>query len=511
MKLERTKNAKRNIFFGIINKLVTLLFPFIIRTVMIKELGAEYLGLNSLFSSILHVLSITELGFSSAVVYSMYKPIADDDTETLCAILNFYKKMYLVIGLIIAILGICVLPFLPKLINGTIPKNANIYLYFIIYLLATVVSYVMFAYKNSLLSAYQRVDITSNIATIVYFVIYSFQIVTLILLKNYLLYLILLIVSSIFINVCTEIATRKLFPNIFCKGVLNKEIKDEIKIKVKGLLINKLCQTSRNSFDSIFISAFLGLTQTAIYNNYYYIMNGVIVLLGVICPALLAGVGNSIVTETQDKNYADMKTLNFIYMWLSGWCTVCLFCFYQPFTEICFGKDMMFPFSIVILFCIYFYILQMGNIRGLYSDAKGLWWENRYRAIIESVANIILNFVLGKIFGIYGIIVATLLSLFIVNFLWGSTIVYKYYFTSYKVSEYFLTHLFYLGVSCVTIGITYLCVRLLTLKLSVVLSLIISIPVVIILPNFIYFVCYFRYKEFANAKRLFAKLMGKIK
>ena len=112
MKLERTKNAKRNIAFGIINKIVTLFLPFIIRMVMIREIGAEYLGLSSLFSSILQVLNITEFGFSSAVVYSMYKPIADDDNETLCAILNFYRKIYFVIGLIITVLGLIILPFL---------------------------------------------------------------------------------------------------------------------------------------------------------------------------------------------------------------------------------------------------------------------------------------------------------------------------------------------------------------------------------------------------------------
>lgn len=508
MRLERTKNAKRNIFFGVINKLVTLFFPFIIRTIMIKEIGADYLGLNSLFSSILQVLNITELGFSSAVVYSMYKPIADDDTETLCAILNFYRKMYFAIGIIIAILGCIVLPFLPQLIKGSIPENANIYLLFIIYLSSTVVSYILFAYKNSLLSAYQRVDVISNIGTIVHIIIYVCQILVIILFKSFLLYIVLLVISAIIMNLTTEIITKKLFPNLFCKGVLKKDIKDEIKIKVKGLLINKLCQTSRNSFDSIFISAFLGLTQTAIYNNYYYIMNGVIVLLGVVCPALLAGVGNSIVTETQEKNYADMKTLNFIYMWLSGWCTVCLLCLYQPFTELCFGKNMLFPFPVVILFCVYFYVLQMGVIRGLYSDAKGLWWENRYRAIIEATTNVVLNFILGKLFGIYGIISATLISIFIINFIWGSTIVYKYYFTKYKISEYFVSNIQYLLTTFIVIILTYILIKIVSLKLASVFYWIISILLCIIIPNLLYYLCYFKTIEFNKAKNLVFRIMG---
>ena len=507
MKIERTRNAKRNIAFGLVNKIVTLLFPFVIRMVMIRNMGAEYLGLSSLFQSILHVLNITELGFSSAVVYSMYKPIAEDDTDTLCAILNFYRKVYFAIGLIIAALGILLLPFLPRLIHGSYPPDINIYVLYLVYLSATVVSYLLFAYKNSLINAYQRADVISNINTMVHLAVYTAQFVLVVATRNYYWYALMLVIAAVVQNLCTEIASRRLFPEILCRGMPSSAIKKEINVKVKGLLINKLCQVSRNSFDSIFMSAFLGLVHTAIYNNYYYIMSAVIAVLGIVEPAILAGVGNSIVTESQQKNYADMKKFNFIYMWLSGWCTVCLICLYQPFTELAFGKDMMFPFPVVVLFCAYFYVLKMGDIRSVYSDARGLWWENRWRAVAEAAANLVLNFVLGKFFGVPGIVAATLISLFLINFVWGSTIIYKHYFTEIRISEYYLLHLFYAAVTAVAcVACWFICSLV---PFTGVVGCVIRFVLCAVISNIFYLLCYSRTPMFDSTKTWMLSIRGR--
>ena len=188
MKLEKTKNARRNILFGILNKVITMFLPFVVRSVIIYALSAEYLGLNSLFSSILQVLNLTELGFSSAIVYSMYKPIAENDDETICALLNFYRKIYFIIGCVVLSLGLLLLPFLDKLINGDVPDNINIYILYLCYLVNTVLSYMMFAYRSSLLNAHQRTDIISNINTITLGSMYFLQIIVLIATKNYYTY-----------------------------------------------------------------------------------------------------------------------------------------------------------------------------------------------------------------------------------------------------------------------------------------------------------------------------------
>ena len=185
MVINRTKNAINGTVSGVVLKILQILFPFIIRTIFIKTLGVEYLGLNSLFTSILQVLNLAELGVSSALVFSMYKPIVEDNTETICALMNLYKKYYRIIGLVVLLAGIIVLPFLPLLINGNTPQDVNLYIIYLMSLAATVLSYWLFAYKGSLFSAHQRNDIISLITICVSLITYIVQIFSIVLFKNY--------------------------------------------------------------------------------------------------------------------------------------------------------------------------------------------------------------------------------------------------------------------------------------------------------------------------------------
>ena len=148
MKIQRSKNAKRNIIYGTINRLTSLIFPFIIRTVMIYYMGVEYVGLGGLFSSILSFLSLAELGIGTALVYSMYKPIATDDVDSICALLKLYRKLYFIIGCIIFSVGLALAPFLRFIISQDVPDDVNIYILYLIYLLNTVISYWFFGYKQ---------------------------------------------------------------------------------------------------------------------------------------------------------------------------------------------------------------------------------------------------------------------------------------------------------------------------------------------------------------------------
>lgn len=497
MKLDRTNNAKRNIFFGIINRIVLILAPFITRVIIIRTLGAEYLGLDSLFTSILQVLNLTELGFSSAIVYCMYKPIADNDEDTLCALLLYFKKVYRVVGIVIFVVGICLLPFIRYFIHGSYPQTINIYVLYLLYLANTAISYFLFAYKSSLLTAYQRVDLISIINAVIQVLVLVIQIIAVTIVKNYYLYVFALIIGSVISNLCTAIITKKLFPNILTKGRLLSETKSELKKLVGGLMIQKFCQSTRNTFDSIFVSAFLGLTQVAMYNNYFYIMQAVVAMLNVICTSISAGVGNTIAMETKEKNYMDMKKFNFLYMWLSGWCTVCLACLYQPANTIFYGKDLLYPYSVVILFCLYFYTLKMGDIRSVYLQAAGLWWKTKHKALAETVANICLNYILGRYFGIYGIIIATWISLFFINFIWGSYLTFKYYFSEIFVKEYYLLHAVYASVTTAICIVNYYVCQLVTFE--GIMGLSVKLIICMIIPNILYFIAYRRMDLFKTA------------
>ena len=440
MQLDRKENAKQGILFGMINKVCMLVFPFLVQTITIRMLGMQYVGIKGLFSSILTVLSLAELGMGSAIVYSMYKPIAVDDQKMICALLNLYKKIYRITGLVILIIGLALLPLLKLLIKGAYPEDINIYIVFIMYLLNTVLTYWLFGYKTSLLIAFQRNDIVSKISIYVSLGTSLCQIVVLLITKNFYLYLTTALAFTIINNLLISKWVGNLFPTIKPTGKVPDSILSDIKKKVSGLFIGQICGVTRNTFDNIFISMFLGLSQVAIYSNYYSILSTLIGFTSIVLSSLLGGIGNSIVMESKEKNYNDMLKINFIYMIISGWMTICMVCLYQPFMQLWAGKENIYPNYIMILFPIYFYLRTMGDIRSVYADAAGLFWENRHRTLVEAIANIVLNYLFVRKWGAFGILLATIISLFVCGVLWAAVVLFKYYFKT-GMKNYWLSQL----------------------------------------------------------------------
>ena len=439
---ERTKNTKRNIISGLINRVMSIFLPFLIRTAILYILGAQYMGLNSLFTSVLHVLNLAELGFSSAIVFSMYKPIAENDTKTICALMNYYKKVYCYIGTGILVVGLVLVPFITKLINGSWPDDINIYLLYLIYLFNTVISYFLYAYKSALLNAFQRIDIVNKVQLITLTCQYVVQILSLILFKNYYCYIILAPISTVVCNLITARYADRLFPEYQCKGKLDDTTKKGIYKQIGGLMLSKLSDTSRNSFDSIVLSAMFGLTIVAIYNNYYYIYSALYGLMLTITQAMQASVGNSIALESIEKNYRDIRKFTFFFACITSICTACMLCIYQPFMSLWAGESMLLDHVDMVLFCIYFYLINMNNSRNLYFSGNGLWWKAKITFIAESVGNLILNIVLGLTLGTTGVLLATIVTIFVFNFVQRTNILFKEYF-NVSSKKFYLDHLLY--------------------------------------------------------------------
>ncbi len=240
MDASRAKKTIKNTIWGLIYRIITLLGPFVIRTLIVNQLGIEYSGLNSLFKSILTVLNLTNLGFSSSIVFTMYKAVVNDDIEEQCAMVNFYKKAYLIVGCVILVLGLLVMPFLPNLVSGEYPAGINIYLLFSIYLLQTVLDYFLFAYNNAIFSAYHRNDIILKISTVRYLIQYLLQTLILIYFRNYYMYVIALPVMVIFNNISSYFVARRKYPNIKCEGKIDDNVKKDIYNRVGTLFGHKL-------------------------------------------------------------------------------------------------------------------------------------------------------------------------------------------------------------------------------------------------------------------------------
>lgn len=455
MKLNRTQNTIRNVAWGGTNKIVSILLPFIVKTVIINVLGIDYLGLSNLFASIISMLNITELGFSSAMLFSMYKPLADDDTETICALLNYYRKVYRIMGCIVLLLGLGLLPFLPYLINGSYPADINIYILYLIYLAKDVLGFFLFAYKGTILVLHQRQDIISRIRIVLVSAQYVIQIIILVILKNYYLYLIILPIITIVDNILNAYFATKIYPQYVCRGKLTLDTKRKIKISVGGLSISGASGLICNTMDNIIISAFLGLSSVAIYGNYRYVMTAVHACMIVIIDAMRAGVGNSVASENEEKNYQNMRQIIFIYMWVTGICSVCLFTLYQSFMRLWVGNELLLPISTVILEVLHFFALCIGDIERLYCDTVGYWWKQKKKYILESVLNLGLNIILVQIWGVNGVIFASVISALIVNLSIGIPNMHKYYFKSISCKSEYCAYLYHFCTMLIASGICY--------------------------------------------------------
>ena len=418
MKIERTKNATRNMFFGTILKLYQIILPFIMRTAIVYCLGVEFLGLNSLFTSILQVLNLSELGVGAAMVFSMYKPITEDDNITICALMNLYKWYYRIIGVVVLVGGTILVPFIPNLIKGDVPANINIYWLYLLNLVATVLTYWLFAYRNSILQAYQRTDVSSKVTIITDTFKYGLQLLALFIFKNYYYYVIAILVTQICANVITAVISKKMYPQYNPKGKLPKESIKAINKRIKDLFTAKLGGAIVNSADTIVISSFLGLTTLAIYQNYFFIMTSITGVILILLSSCTAGIGNSLITESMDKNYRNFKKFSFMETWVAGICVCCFLNLYQPFMSMWMGKDNLLSMGCVLLLCWYFYLYVTNSFFCIYKDAAGIWHEDRFRPLIGALVNLVLNLVLVNFIGIFAIILSTVLSYIFVAMPW---------------------------------------------------------------------------------------------
>ncbi len=497
MKYERTKNATRNMWFGLILKIYQTAMPFLIRTLFIYIMGVQYLGLNSLFTSILSVLSLAELGVGNAMVYSMYKPLAEDDTKTVCALMRLYKLYYRVIGLVILCIGLALLPFLPSLIKSNLPSDVNLYVLYLMNLAVTVLSYWLFAYKNCIINANQRGDILSKISLVITSITYAGQIGVLFFFHNYYLYIIVSMITGVVSNITTAIIAGKLFPQFKAYGKLPKDSIRDINRRIRDLFTAKIGSVIIYSVDTIVISAFLGLTVLARYQNYYFIFTAVAGFVDIIFSSLTSIIGNSIASESKEKNYHDFKIIMFIISWLAGFCATCFVCLYQPFMELWVGKKLMLPFGIVICFGIYFYVYEINKLLNMYKDSSGMWHSDRFRPLLLSFMNLGLNIASVNYFGLYGIIMSTVFPIVFVGFPWLIHNLFHEIFEPVYIKHIVWRIIGYASCSVLIVSITYLICS--TIHMGLIGTLLLRMIICIFVPNVLFLLIYMHLSDFKSA------------
>lgn len=511
--MNRTRNAGRNMLFGFLLNLYRVLIPFVVRTVMIWKLGEAYTGLNGLFSSLLQLLSLAELGVGAAMVYSMYRPVAEGDQARICAILSLYRSYYRWVGLVILGLGAALTPALPRMIHEGLPDDLNVYILYLLSLISTVVSYWLFAYKTSLLTVHQRTDIASKLEIVSKTVQVILQLYVLIVLENYYLFLAAEILSKIILNLMTGWLTSRLYPTCRPAGRLAEEEEKEVKLRIRDLFSSRFAAKVTEEADTIVISAFLGLLVLARYQNYFLLMAAVIRFFEVIFSSVMSGLGNSLILEEEEKNYQNLRIFTFLFLWLLAFASPCFLCLYQPFIRLWLGEGFLMPMTLVFCLTIYFFVYEVNRLLNTFKDAAGLWRVDKWRPLTAALVNILLNLLTVRTWGLYGVILSTVAAFALVEIPWLLVNLFRYLFMPCQKGPYTRELLGYMGTSLAAVlACGLVCRFMFSFLTHPLLQLPAGLLVCILVPAVAYTGVYHRRKIFWDSLAYLVRLLlGRVK
>ena len=412
----RSKKSFRNIGTGFANKLLTFLFAFATRTIFIRLLGAEYTGVNGLYSNILALLTLADLGINSVLAYSLYQALSEGRKDLIASLVHCYRKIYVTIGLTILGLGVAVIPFLSLIVNSSLPEG-SIKLYYVLFLINTVASY-FFAYKTIIIDADQSQYISNTVTTLSVLIMYILQIAYLLLRKDFVGYLLIQIACTIGKNVVLTIIAERRYPYL-----KDKTIVDDGLVEKKGILKNveatfvyKVCTVLINNTDNIIISIVIGTVAVGYYSNYYLLIQYIAAYIYAITTGLMASVGNYNAMSNKDEVYELYNSILLLYSYISCICVTAFFCCIQAFVPIWIGKEFLLDNNCVIAMLLCFYLQHVHTPNTMYRETLGLFIDVKYIMIPTVIINIVLSVWLGKSFGIAGVLYATSISKLLTNF-----------------------------------------------------------------------------------------------
>ncbi|MBO1266325.1 hypothetical protein J3A84_14920 [Proteiniclasticum sp. SCR006] len=504
--MSRTTHSIRNAKFSVIAQVLGLALNFITRSLFVYLLGAEYLGLNGLFTNILSVLSLAELGVGSAIVYSIYKPLADNDIDKLKTLMRLFRKAYFGIGSIIFIGGMLATPLLDLFITSdTGVKNIN-FIYWL-FLFNSSISY-FFSYKRSLIIADQKkyIDILYQYTGIL--VTKVMQILVLVLTRNYIGFLLIQILVVFTENYLISRKANRIYPFLSEKNVTKIDDYDKKKIvkNIKALFFHRVGAVVVTGTDNLLISRYVGIIEVGIYSNYLLIISSLKVIYDMLFQSITASVGNLGATESKNKVYDIFKKIDFIGYWIYGFSSIALLILLNPFIKLWLGSQYLFSDYVVALIALNFYIRGMRHSVLTFRDALGIFYYDRYKPIFEALINLIFSILLAIEFGVFGVLLGTLISS-ITTSLWVEPyVLYKYGF-NLKVRDYFERYINKFIFVLITSGVMLYIVSL--INTDGFLSFFLRIILVTIIPNALFYCVYRSTNEFEYmlglVKRVFLK------
>ena len=501
----RTKNSIKNTIVSFSSNLLTIIIGLIAQGIFIKILGSEYLGINGLFSNIISMLGIVELGVGSAIIYHLYKPIVEEDIKKVKALMNFYKKCYTIIALIILTIGLMITPYLNLFIEE-VTIDINISLVYILFIIEIVCSYLL-SYKRSIINANQK-NYLVNFIHIGYLVILNIlEIIILVLTKNYYLYLVIKIVMRILENIGVTLLANKLYPYLKHNNEkLDENTKKDIFQKVKALFFHKIGGFIVLGTDNIIISKFIGIIEVGLYSNYYMIIDAIEKLFGQVIRAITPSVGNMLVKESSEKSFEIFKRVRFLNFWIATFSGISLLVVMNSFITVWIGSKYLLATCVLIVLVLNYYAKSMRSCHMIFKEAAGIYYEDRYIPLLESVLNIVASLILLKYFGLAGIFMGTIISSLALYCISYPKYVYKKLFNR-SYLNYTKETLGYLSIFLVLAVITYKISRLIVIN-NAFLSLIINCLIAVVIPNLVLLIIFWHtdnFKYYLNLLKSFKK------
>lgn len=499
--MNRTKSSIKNLIFAGAGQFAGIIINLVSRFVFVRILTQEYLGLDGLFSNIISVLSLVELGIGPAMIFSLYKPLAENNIEKIKALMKLYKKAYTIIGIVVLMLGIAITPFIPYLIDEMPNINENINIIYILFVINTSISY-FYSYKRSLIISDQKRYIATFYRYAFYAILNIIQIIVLVITRNYLLFLTAQIIMTLLENICISKKADKLYPYIKDKNVkkLEKNEKELIKKNVFAMIFHRIGTVIVNSTDNLIISKFVGLTAVGIYSNYSLVIKALNTIIEQVFTSITASLGNLGAIETEEKVYKVYKKVFFMNFWIYSFASITLYILFNDFIEIWLGESYLLEKVIVGIIVINFYITGMRKTCLTFKDALGLYWQDRYKPILESIINIIMSITLVQKMGIAGVFLGTLISTLTTCFWIEPYVVYKYGLKQ-NLRKYFSKYLKYMSLGIVAFFMTIVITKGMFNHISV-FTFIGKLAICLIIPNTIFILIFKGTEEFQYFKNL---------
>jgi len=500
--LSRTDNSVKNIGYAVVGKVINLVVQFVLRTIFIKTLTVEYLGINGLFSNILSLLSLAELGVGASITYSLYRPIAKKDERQIAILMRLYKRAYIAIGCLVLVIGTFLTPLLPFFYKE-IPDVNHLRIIYLLFVVNSGISY-FYAYKSSFIIANQKNYIVTNNTYLMQFFCTAIQAVLLILFHNYIVYLMLQVVFTFLTNIRLSLIANKAFPVLKrrTEDKLDTKTKNTIISNIKALLYHRIGAIVVFSTDNILLSKLFGVAVVGLYSNYSLIVTSLEGLVNQVFIAITASIGN-LGTEENLKHKEDVyNKILFLNFWIYSFCSVALAVLINPFIQLWVGANYLMPDACVVFIVVNFFIKGMRQTNMTFNQAFGLVPRYKYMPIPECVINLFASIIIAKYVGSAGIFIGTTVSTVLTS-LWIETrVIYKYGFSS-SPKPFVWKYILYWTITIIEYGICQLIVS--HIFINGMIGLIIKALLVFIIGNLVIAGMTFYLPEFKYTLRLIKK------